>query len=467
MKRAFVLFLAFVSSLAAFAQAPDPSGTWLGKLEVQGLTLRIVLHISKAADGTFKSTIDSPDQGAKDVKVPTIKQEGDKLSFSVFGATYEGKYAADRKKINGTFKQAGMELPLTFERQEKALDFSRPQDPKPPFPYKSEDVVYKNTKQNITLAGSLTIPQGTGPFPAAIMITGSGAENRNEEILGHRPFLVIADYLSRHGIAVLRVDDRGVGGSSGSTPNSTTADFVTDVEAGINFLKTRSEVDRKHIGLIGHSEGGIIAPMVASERKDVDFIVMLAGTGMTGRELLPIQAKAILDSMGTSKEQSKNDEALQDAMLDIEAKETDPIKRKQKLHTAFLSGYNQLSADEKKKIGPVEPAFTAAIRPLESPWFRFFLTLDPIPYIEKVQCRALVLNGSLDRQVPPKENLPRIEAALKKGGNTRYEIHELPGLNHLFQHTKTGSPTEYSQIDETFSPDVLQLIGEWILRVSR
>ncbi len=254
MKAFFVLLAAGLITLFAFAQAPDPVGMWVGKVEVPGgMTLHLVLHITRAADGSIQSTIDSPDQGANGFKVPTITEKDNKLTFSVFGANYEGTFSPDGKSITGTLTQGGRTFPVTFEKTEKPLDLSKPQDPKAPFPYKSEDVTYINERQKNTLAGTITIPAGKGPFPTVIMITGSGAQNRDEALLGHRPFLVIADYLSRHGIEVLRVDDRGVGGSTGSTANSTTADFVTDVEAGIKFMKMRPEVDKKRIGLIGHS----------------------------------------------------------------------------------------------------------------------------------------------------------------------------------------------------------------------
>jgi pimeloyl-ACP methyl ester carboxylesterase len=339
------------------------------------------------------------------------------------------------------------------------MDYSHPQEPKPPFPYTSEDVVYKNAKQGNTLAGTITKPAGAGPFPTVILITGSGAQDRNESLLGHKPFLVIADYLTRRGIEVLRVDDRGIGGSSGSTPNSTTADFVTDVEAGIELLKGRPEVDKRHIGLIGHSEGGIIAPMVASESSDVAFIVMLAGTAIRGDKILRSQAEALIRI-----DHIPGPEAA--AMLDTQAKlihvlETEPDQEKARAEVADIT---QHDASSGKKMTPAMAG--AVARSYVNPWFRYFVSLDPVPYLEKVHCPVLALDGTKDMQVVAKDNLPLIRATLERGGNRNVTTREMKGLNHLFQHAKSGGPEEYGSIKETFSPEVLKIMGDWILGVS-
>jgi hypothetical protein len=267
------------------AQTPaDTSivGMWQGTLEIGRMKLRIVFHVVKTDSGKFVSTVDSPDQGAKGIPVSRTTVSGDSIVFivAIFGGSYKGSISGDKSSIEGKWNQGGASINLSLTRTTVEIKFNRPQEPKPPFPYKAEDVSYENSIQNVKLAGTLTTPGSGGPFPAVILITGSGAQNRNEELLGHKPFLVIADYLTRRGIAVLRVDDRGVGGSTGSTKNSTTADFATDVLAGMSFLKNRSDINSHKIGLIGHSKGGIIAPMVASQSNDVAFIVMLAGPGL-------------------------------------------------------------------------------------------------------------------------------------------------------------------------------------------
>ncbi len=336
--------------------------------------------------------------------------------------------------------------------------FNRPQEPKKPYPYDEEEVGYENKRDSVKLAGTLTLPRGKGPFPAALLITGSGPQDRNESLLGHKPFLVLADYLTRQGIAVLRVDDRGVGGSTGSVPDSTTENFAADVTAGIEFLKTRKEIDPKQIGLIGHSEGGLIAPMVAAQNGDVAFIVLMAGTGLTGEEILYLQGALILKASGASAEQLAKQRATQEGMFKILKEEKDPATAEKRLHEELS---RNLTEEAKKKS---EQAIAAQIKRVNTPWFRYFLTLDPRPALRKVKCPVLALNGENDLQVPATENLREIEAALKAGGNKNITIVRLPKLNHLFQTSETGSLSEYAKIEETVAPVALKTIGDWILK---
>ena len=453
------VFLAIFLS-GTFSQAQDVTGQWNGVLSVQGMNLRLVFHINKSGDG-FSSTMDSPDQGATGIPVATTTFDGSKLSLVVpnIGLSYEGEFKGD--SVVGTFKQGAFSTPMTLKRTTiEAKPVVRPQEPQAPFPYRSEEVTFENKGAGVTLAGTLTMPETGKNFTAVILITGSGPQNRNEEIMGHKPFLVIADYLTRHGIAVLRYDDRGTAQSTGSFATATTADFATDAESAIAYLKTRSEINPKKIGLMGHSEGGVIAPMVAARTKDVGFIVMLAGTGLRGDKLLLLQQDAVYRVSGIPENKvtelvkinSKVLEMIVNASGTVSLKEIADFMTtmKDRIATAIPEG---MTADDYIQ------QFSAGI---SSKWMQYYLRYDPAPALEQVKCPVLAVNGSLDLQVPAKENLETISAALKKGGNKKATVKEYPRLNHLFQECTTGSPSEYAKIEQTFSPDVLKDLAEWI-----
>jgi len=436
------------------AKPSDIDGTWLGTLVISAdAKLRIVFHIVNTEDGLM-ATLDSPDQGVKGL--PTSKVSRDKAALRIeiekISGVFTGLIAADLSSIDGTFTQ-GSSLPLSLHRvkDEAELELKRPQNPTKPYPYHDEDVSYENKVQNVTLAATLTIPQGKGPFPAVVLITGSGPQDRDESLLGHKPFLVLSDYLTRHGIAVLRADDRGTGKSTGNFATATTADFATDTEAGIAYLKTRPEVNPKKIGLIGHSEGGIIAPMVAARNPDVAFIVMMAGSGVPGDEILVAQVEAIDESSGKTHAEAVQAGTREREILNLIKTEKDPAVLEKKLK-------------DKMAEDGLEAQLGIEIKALTSPWFRFFMTYDPATSLRKVTCPVLALNGEKDRQVPAKQNLPAIRKALEEGGNKHFEIVELPGLNHLFQTAKTGSPNEYAQIEETIAPVALDTMTVWILK---
>ena len=443
---------------------------WEGKLSAgAGLQLRLVLHVQKTEGGGLRGKLDSPDQGAKRMHVNSVTLDDAKLAFELksVGATFEGKLSADGKEAVGSFTQGGAKLPLTFKQTDKVTELRRPQTPKPPFPYNAVELLYGNEAAGIKLAGTLTVPEGRGPFPAVILISGSGAQDRDETIFEHRPFHVLADTLTRRGIAVLRVDDRGVGGSTGSVAKSTSDDFAGDVMVGIAALKSRPDIDAKKIGLIGHSEGGIIAPMVAARSSDVAFIVMLAGTGFPGDEILMMQGRLIGKAMGASEKDLDKQKDLQKRLFGIMKTETDPKKARTAMREAIKKLASELSPEERKAAGDVDSFAENETKKIESPWFRFFLSFDPRPTLEKVHCPVLALNGEKDLQVPPKEDLAEIAKALKKGGNTQVTTRELPGLNHLFQTCKTGSVSEYGQIEETIAPAALSAIGDWVIAISR
>lgn len=347
------------------------------------------------------------------------------------------------------FKQGGVAVPLNLKRGEIAAPL-RPQEPKPPFSYYSEDLKFFNPKAKINLAGTLTLPKKDGKFPVVVMITGSGPQNRNSEMLGHKSFLVIADYLAKNGIGVLRFDDRGVGASEGNFATATSADFATDVEAAVGFLKTRKEINAKKIGLVGHSEGGMIAPMVAAKSKDIAFIVLLAGPGIGGSEILLSQLETLNRAAGLSEADVQLGNKFNKGAFDIVKNETIASEFEKKL----TSYYQEFKIS--KNI------LTSPLSQLSSPWFQFFMRHDPKPVLMAVKCPVLALNGGKDYQVPPKENLQAISQSLKIGGNNKVTTKEFPTLNHLFQESETGLPTEYGKIEQTFSPIALKEISDWI-----
>jgi pimeloyl-ACP methyl ester carboxylesterase len=470
--KAFVLNLKRVDPSKAVA-APIPkelAGIWEGKLDAgAGIAIRLALKVEKDKDGALKATLASPDQGANNIPISAIGLKDGVLTFDskVIGAKFTGKKNGQGTGFEGEFEQLGRRLPLKLLKTDKLSEIRRPQTPKPPFPYRAENVTYTNKTGGVTLAGTLSIPPGQGPFPAVILITGSGAQDRDESILGHQPFLLLADYLTRRGIAVLRVDDRGIGGSTGSTSTSTSEDFATDVLAGLEFLKNRTEIDGKRLGLIGHSEGGIIAPMVASRSKNVAFIVLMAGTGIPGSEIIAAQGELIQKASGSSESEIKHESEVRKRLVDIIAHEKDEKVARDKLAKAWKEILAAMPDSERKALSKTQGETSGAIiDAFNTPWFRFFLTFDPRPTLRRVHCPVLALNGGKDLQVPPKENLAEIKKALVAGGNSKVKTVEFPGLNHLFQPCKTGAPSEYAAIETTIAPEALKTIGDWIADVT-
>jgi uncharacterized protein len=438
------------------AKASDIDGDWLGTLDTGMGRLRIALHITNTDQG-LTATMDSLDQNAKGMPVTSISRTGSSLKFEMkaIGGAYDGTISADRATFSGTWTQLGKSWPLEFKRVKDAaeLERKRPQNPIRPFPYKEVEVTYKNAKADIDLAATLTIPEGKGPFTAVLLMAGSGPHDRDETIMGHKPFLVLADHLTRNGIVVLRSDKRGVGKSTGNYTQAVMADFASDADAGVAFLKTRPEVDPKHIGLIGHSEGAVEAPMAAANNQDVAFIVMMAGTGVPGDQILPEQMRLIEAASGKKSEEIDKDLATQRAVLLAVEKNQDEAAVEKNVREALA--------------GKVPDAqLGMQVKAVSSPWFRDFLTYDPAPTLAKLTCPVLVLNGEKDLQVPPDQNLPPIRKALEGAGNKHFEVVELPGLNHLFQNAKTGAVSEYAEIEETMSPVVMEKISSWILKQS-
>ena len=461
MKKIITFIFIFGAISAVFSQ--EVRGTWNGILKVQGMQLGLVFHINKTDNG-FSSTMDSPDQKAFGIPVTKTNFENSKLTIAIAnaGIEYEGVIGTDGIII-GTFKQSGQSFPMNLskEKVEKEI-IKRPQEPQKPYSYYTEEVIFENKLAKINLAGTLSLPAKEGVFPAVILITGSGAQNRDEELLGHKPFLVIADYLTKNGIAVLRFDDRGIAMSKGEFTLATTLDFATDVEAALQYLQKRKEIDQKKIGLIGHSEGGIIAPMVANKSKNISFIILLAGTGIPGDELLLLQQELIGRVSGISEDDLKKSKITNTEVFGIVKNATNSDQMKKDI-TNYIT--KSIKSDPESKIpdGISESEFiNMQVSQITNPWMQFFIKYNPALALEKVNCPVLALNGDKDLQVPSKVNLESINKALIKGGNKKVTIKELPNLNHIFQECKTGLPEEYSEIEQTISPSALTEILNWI-----
>lgn len=430
----------------------DVEGTWMGTLELGAAHLRVVFKLANTVAG-LSAQLQSPDQSPVWISASSIKRQGDSLTIEIskIDAVFEGKIAADRNSIDGVFAQMGNKTPLVLKRvkKESEIERPRPQNPVKPYPYREEHVSY-TTAADDTLAATMTVPPGKGPFPAVLLIAGSGPHDRDESLMGHKPFLVLADFLTRRGILVLRADKRGIGKSTGTYITATTADFADDAQAGVEFLKMRPEADPHRVGLIGHSEGGIIAPMVAVRDRDVAFLVLMAAPGVPGAEIVEAQQRLILQTSGVAREKIEQNAAMQRQIVALVEKYPDKEALDKQLR-ALLAGQSEA------QIG-------AQIAMADTPWFRYFLTYDPATALRQLKCPVLVLNGEKDMQVPPALNLPPIRKALEEAGNTHFEIDKLPGLNHLFQPAQTGLPTEYAQIDTTIAPVVLDKIADWILK---
>lgn len=454
MKKAVLILFIILTGLSINAQ--DISGKWSGILKVQGIQLRLVFNITKTDKG-YSSTMDSPDQGAKGIPVTSTNYDDSTLRLEVVnaGVQYEGTLNKENAFV-GTFKQGGFSLPLVLTQNEIEKEkIVRPQEPTKPYPYYSEEVKFKNTKDKIELAGTLTLPEKDGKYPAVILISGSGPQNRNEELLGHKPFLVLSDYLTKKGIAVLRFDDRGTAKSTGDFKSATTFDFATDVEYAIKYLQSRKEINKNKIGLIGHSEGGVIAPIVASKNKEIDFIVLMAGSALRGDKLLLLQKSKIETKMGINKLAVYKSQQIFKGAYDIVL--NTKLKKEalsDSLSDYFISKFGKALAENQKN---------ALINQLTSIWMVNFIRLDPKVYLEKVSCPVLAINGSKDLQVPSIENLKIIENIFSKKTQVKATIKELENLNHLFQECDTGLPGEYGEIEQTISPTALEEISNWIL----
>lgn len=481
---AALVLLAAVSAPAAplAAQAADGSrwvGDWGGTLQAGPTELPIVFHITEGDEG-LSATMDSPAQGAFGIPMDAVVVAGDTLTLSLRAAQarYQGVLQADGT-VAGTWTQGPAALPLNLapvEAGAEAVDpdvpvipdpATRPQTPKPPFPYGSEAVRFPNPAGDFELAGTLTLPQGEGPFPGVVLVSGSGPQDRDETLLGHKPFAVLADHLTRNGIAVLRYDDRGVGRSGGDFASATSVELATDAEAAVAFLAGRPEVEAGRVGIVGHSEGGLIAPMVAARNPGVAFIVLLAGPGMTGEEIILDQSRRIALAQGIDEARVERSLAVNRALFEVLHEGGDPAAAEARMREILAAALAEMTPEEREAEGLTPEAEASwvdgQVSQLASPWLRYFLTYDPVPALEATRVPVLALNGELDLQVPHEANLAAIRAALERGGNPDFTVEALPGLNHLFQTAATGAPSEYSEIDETMSPRAMGRVSAWIL----
>lgn len=371
-------------------------------------------------------------------------------------AVFEGELSGDT--VSGTWFQSGLEIPVTLERQEQPIAFERPQEPVPPFPYESTDVRFDNG--DVSLAGTLVVPDGAGPFPAVVLVSGSGPQDRNDTLVGHQPFLVLADAFARRGIASLRYDDRGVGGSTGSHAGATTADLATDASAAVAFLDADPRTGS--VGIVGHSEGGIIGPMVAGESEAVAHVVLLAGPGLPGREVLRRQTEDLMRAAGAPEADIVWQLEWRSQIMDVSASGLSDDEAAREIGAVASAA---LANPPDEVTEPLAPALVDTfVEAFVDPWIRFFLAHDPAPALAALETPVLALVGSLDLQVSAEQNIPALERALAE--NPAATVLELEGLNHLFQTATTGAVSEYVQIDETFAPAAIDLVASWILEQS-
>jgi len=447
-----ILLLICFALMSSFIQGQEILGDWYGSLQIQGTKLPLVFHIKKQ-DSSYSTTMDSPKQMAMGLPVARTTVENSQLLLEApaMGIKYTGEYDHTQEIIAGTFQQGGLKLALNLSRDNFTTAINRPQEPKEPFPYHAEEIRFYNESDDISLAGTLTTPEGLEKFPVVILISGSGPQNRNEEIMGHKPFLLISDFLTRHGIAVLRYDDRGVGKSEGEYATATSKDLSRDTEAAITYLKSRKDLKISKLGLIGHSEGGIIAPMIASKSKDVDFIVLLAGAVLRGKDLLLLQKKLIEEKSGIHDSIVNRSQEVFHGAYELIASNTKTNDALKEELAAYFKEETNLSINAAQTNSLIES--------MTSPWMQYFIKYDPTTALKEVDIPILALFGKKDVQVPAIENA----LALEKLENKNIEIIQMENLNHLFQESKTGMPNEYSEIEQTMSPKVLNLMLEWIL----
>jgi pimeloyl-ACP methyl ester carboxylesterase len=458
--------LCLVLTVPALAQPASGSlaGNWLGTLDIGGgAKLRFILKVEQVESG-YTAKFDSVDQGARDLPIESITLNGNKVTFVApkFGMSYEGTLNEKNDEITGTFKQGAGSTGFVFKRIAEIPDTKRPQQPSKPYPYNEVEVSYRNVGDNVKLTGTLTLPQGEGKFPAVLLISGSGSQDRDSTVFGHRPFLLLSDYLTRRGIAVLRVDDRGLGGSDLGSLSVTSENFMHDVLAGVSFLKHRKDIDPQRIGLIGHSEGGMIAVMSAARSKDIAFIVSLAGMGQTGDEVIQTQTALMQQAAGIDSDTVSNAVSLMKSLNGIVKTETDGKRIEAGIEAAIATQTAAMDEAQRKAFAHVASSIKDKMVMFKLPWYRYFVLYDPEPDLKKVKVPVLALNGELDLQVAWKENLDRIAAGLKAGGNKDVTVKAFPRLNHLFQTSQTGLPAEYVKIEETISPLVLETIGRWL-----
>ena len=469
-----LIFLFFTSD------AQNMTGTWQGTLDVQGNQIPIVFHIKKDSTNKWISTFDSPSQHAFNLPCSEVIVKDDSiiLIMAILNGKYAGLANKAKSQITGSWFQGAGSLPLTVKKTSDTTtvkEQKRPQTPKPPYPYHSEDVLYSNTDHSIQFGGTLTYPKtdslknsgAVHSYPAVILITGSGQQDRDETLFGHKPFAVIADYLTKQGFVVLRVDDRGIGKTTGIFSEATTMDFAKDLEAGLDFLEKQPMVSKNKIGLIGHSEGGMIAPIVADERREIKFIILLAGPGIPIIELMQQQMEAVTISNGGTAATARANGQLMRIVWEEAMKNEDSATTVQHIRSKIESWSKTLDTAALAKFKNQDTAtinlqITQAMTALNSKWYKYFISFNPQPYLEKLDCKVLALNGNKDVQVIAATNLKGIKQSLQKSKSPKYDVIEISGLNHLFQTCNTCNPAEYNDLEESFSPVALEMMGNWL-----
>lgn len=458
MRFRFLLIILLVNYQVLFSQ--NITGSWYGSIRLQGTEIPLVFHIKQTGD-SLSSVMDSPAQGAKNIAVAKTLFQHNELSLQLpqIMANYKGKLLGD--SIDGIFTQGGIEFPLMLKQTENKTSHKRPQEPKPPYNYHAEEVIIQNHTDSVTLAGTLTTPGNKKNFPVVILISGSGTTNRDGEMMEHKPFLVIADDFARKGIGVLRLDDRGAGKSTlGRNWQSITSEnFAGDINEAVDFLHNQGF---QNIGLAGHSEGGIIAPMVVAKNKHVKFMILMAAPAADMLEVLKTQNARIAAASGLSDSLVQNAIAMNTLLNYTILYGGNSRETRDKYFEALRQKLNFTMPDQQKSFLRDEIEKMAA-----SEWYKYFIAYKPKAKLQQITIPVLAINGSKDVQVDAQQNLPVIEAALKKAGNKNYKVMELPGLNHLFQTAGTGLPMEYSAIEETFSPAALDVMSSWILSLPK
>jgi len=459
MKKLIKLTFLLLSTIVFSQNIP---GDWNGILDVGGMKLEIGFTFTEH-DGKLSGHMDVPKQMASKLPLSKVEFSDGQLLLQMAMAGIEYTGTLQGKNIEGIFKQAGQKFPLQLIPGKVRLKKrSRPQEPQAPFPYHIEEVSFLNPVEKNKLTGTLTLPEGKGPFPAAILISGSGQQNRDSEVFGHKPFWVIADHLTRMGIAVLRFDDRGVGGSEGDLEQVTSENFADDVRGGIELLQKRKDIHPKKIGLIGHSEGGMIAPIAASKSKEVSWMVLMAGLGTSGEQVLMDQTELISRASGMEDGMIQLTLNTNKKLYDAVKNARNPEEKKEQLTLLLTETFNTNPETASLTDAQKNQLMDAQLAMLSSPWFAYFLKYNPEKIITGFKKPVLVINGTLDLQVPYEANTRGIQLALVKGGNKQVTVRIFENMNHLFQYAETGTISEYEEIETTFEPEVLEVLSMWI-----
>ena len=445
-------------------------GTWRGTMDNAGVPLQMVFHV-RQTDAGVSVSIDVPAQNAENLPVRTITRERQnvRMEAPLLGATYTAELSDDATQMQGTWEQNGLNVALTLVRTngDSGVDqpaassraARRPQTPRPPFPYQSLELTFKNEQEGISFGATVTYPSGEGPFPGVVLISGSGQQDRNHSLFGHQTFAVLADALTRSGMAVLRYDDRGVGESGGaeSLAGVTSESFARDVLSAYQRLSSLPYVDASRVGLAGLSEGGSIAPMIVEMSRRAPgsiapphFLVLLGASAVPGDALMMAQSRALLEASGAGEEQIRSAAQANRAVYDVALSDLSDEQAAEAIRAIL------------EDLGLSDDQIAAQVAALTSAWYRSFLRYNPAPVLKELDQAVLALYGALDVQVPPQQNAPAMREALSAAPTERFSVEVIEGVNHLLQPANTGSPSEYGQIETTIAESVLTAITSWL-----